>query len=340
MELNKMESMRGINFIKLSRILKLLSKPGGTTIEEISENLEIERRSVYRWINTVGELGFPLYDDKIPLEKKKRWKLEETFLKRFDSMKSLVMNMTLPEIMSLYLLKGEGKIYKGTEIEKTINSAFEKMGVLVPANLLKQFDKIKTLFVSPSKLAKDYSGKEEIIESLTEAMLKQNTCYIKYHSFYDDKIKDFNIDPLHFFENKGGLYVFVNVAKHDGIRSLAVERIQELKITESSFDRPEDFDPEERLNAAFDIIYDDPIEVEIWFSADQAKYVKERIWATGQKIINEKDGSIILKMKTSGWRDIQRWILSYGSKAKVLKPDELRKEIIAEIEATGEIYKK
>ena len=129
--------MRGANLIKLFKLLELLSKPGGTTLKAISENLNIDRRSVYRWIDIVEELGFPLYDDKLPFEKKKRWKLEESYLKKYKSIQSPVMNMTLSEVISLYLLKGEEKIYRGTEIEKTINSAFEKIGTLVPANLLK-----------------------------------------------------------------------------------------------------------------------------------------------------------------------------------------------------------
>ena len=332
--------MRGANLIKLFKILELFSKPGGTTLKEISETLDIDRRSVYRWIDIVEELGFPIYDDKLPLEKKKRWKLEEAYWKKFKAIQSPVMNITFSEVISLYLLKGEEKIYRGTEIEKTINSAFNKIGTLVPANLLKQFSKIKTLFIASSKFAKDYSGKEDMIDSLTDAMLKQKTCYVKYHSFYDDKIKNFKIDPLHFFEHKGGLYVFVNTTRFKEIRKLAVERIEDLKITDSSFRYPEKFNPEERLNAAFDIVYDKPIQVKVWFSADQARYIRERKWAVDQKITNKRDGSIVLELNTSGWDDVKRWVLSYGSEAKVLKPSKLRKEIIAELNACRKIYKK
>jgi len=183
------------------------------------------------------------------------------------------------------------------------------------------------------------SDKEEIIDSLTDAMLKQKTCYVKYHSFYDNKIKNFKIDPLHFFENKGGLYLFVNTTRFKEIRKLAVERIEELKITDASFRYPKEFNPEERLNAAFDIVDDEPMQVKIWFSADQARYIRERKWANEQKITNKRDGSIVLELNTSGWDDVKRWVLSYGSQAKVLKPTKLRKEIITDLEASRKIYK-
>ena len=131
----------------------------------------------------------------------------------------------------------------------------------------------------------------------------------------------------------------MNTTRFKEIRKLAVERIEELKITDASFRYPKEFNPEERLNAAFDIVDDEPMQVKIWFSADQARYIRERKWANEQKITNKRDGSIVLELNTSGWDDVKRWVLSYGSQAKVLKPTKLRKEIISDLEASRKIYK-
>jgi len=315
--------------------IELLSKPEGTTIEEMSAQLGIDRRSVYRLINVVEELGFPLYDDKIPLEKEKRWKLEESYLKKLPNMKIPDVNLTLLEIISLYLLRSEGSLLKGTELEKHTRSAFGKFSLFLPKDAFSKLNKIKALFVSASKFVKDYSGKEEIISQLMDAMLKNETCYLTYHSFYDDKIKNFKVDPLHFFENDGGLYILVNTTTFGDIRTLAVERIQKITKTGSSFEYPEDFDPEELLGSAFDIVYEDPVKVKIWFSADQARYIKERTWSKNHEIMDQDDGSIILSMETSGWWDVKRWVLSYGSGAKVLEPEEFKMDITEELEAAG-----
>lgn len=330
--------MRGRNLIKLLRALELLSKSEGTTIEEMRALLGIDRRSVYRLINVVEELGFPLYDDKIPLEREKRWKLEESYLKKLPNMKIPDVNLTLLEIISLYLLRSEGSVLKGTELEKHMNSAFGKLSLFLPKDAFSKLNKIKALFVPATKFAKDYSGKEEIIGQLMDAMLKNETCYLTYHSFYDDKIKNFKIDPLHFFEKDSGLYLLVNTTTFGDIRTLAVERIQKITKTGSSFEYPEDFDPEELLESAFDIVYEDPIRVRIWFSADQARYIKERKWSKNQEIIDQEDWSIILSMETSGWWDVKRWVLSYGKGAKVLEPEELRKEILSELTAAQGHY--
>ncbi len=109
---------------------------------------------------------------------------------------------------------------------------------------------------------------------------------------------------------------------------LATERIINLTFTHDTYEYPDDFDPEALLGAAFGLVYDDPVTVEIQFNADQARYVEERHWSKDQKIKKLKDGSIILTMTTSGWFDVKKWLLSFGADAKLLKPtdklDEMR----------------
>lgn len=331
--------MRGSILIKFLKTIELLSKPEGTTIKELEEELGVDRKSVYREIAIVEELGFPLYQDEIPFEKRKRWKLDESYLKKLPNMKIPDINLSLPEIIALYLLKSEGRMYKGTEIEIALNTAFGKMEMFVPNGLYDNLKKIKTLFASSSKFAKDYSGKEEIIEDLADAMLKNRVCQVKYHSFYDDRVKEFEMWPQNFFENDGGLYLYIGKEGSEQRRILAVERIQELAALNKTFEYPIDFDPEEALESAFDIVHDDPIDAKIWFSADQAKYIKERKWAKDQKTIDQPDGSVILEMKTSGWWDVKRWVLSFGAEAEILEPTNLRKDIMEEIKGAGVRYR-
>ena len=330
--------MRGRNLIKLLKALDLLSKHEGVTISQLGEQLAIDRRSVYRLLDVIQDLGFPLYDDKIQLERGKRWKLEESYLKKLPNMNIPDVQLTIPEIISLYLLRSEGSLLRGTELEKHTRAAFGKFSMFLPEDALSNLDKIKALFVSASKFVKDYSGKESLIGQLMDAMLKNETCYVEYHSFHDDKIKNFKIDPLHFFENDGGLYILVNTTSFGDIRTLAVERIQKITKTGELFDYPKDFDPEALLDSAFDIVYEDPIRVKIWFSPDQARYIKERKWSKNQEISDQEDGSIILIMETSGWWDIKRWVLSYGCGAKALEPEELREEVLDELESAQELY--
>lgn len=331
-------TVRGQNLIKLLKAIECLSKPEGATIKELMEELGIERRSVYRLIQTMESLGFPLYDEKLFMDREKRWKFEETYLKKLPNVSVPEMKLDLSEIVALHLIRAGSKTYRGTDIERKVDSAFAKLGAFVPEDVVKNLPRIRTLFLMSDNFSKDYSGKEEIIDTLAGAMLRQETHLIKYHSFGKDRITRFRIDPLYFFENRGGLYAFVRATDFGDIRTLAVERIQELEPTGEAFDYPEDFDPEERLSTAFDIVFDDIIDTKIWISKGQARYVKERRLTRNQKITENEDGSIILEMQTSGWWSVKHWVLSLGAEAEVLEPEELRKEVAEEIEGMAQKY--
>jgi len=327
---------------QIARLLKavdLLARPDGATITELGEFLGMNRRSIYRLLDTLESLNFPVYDDRAPAGKIKRWRLQPDYVKRLPNLAMPELKLSFAEMLALYLLKGEATLYEGTRLEAEAQSAFEKIGAFLPGSMFRQIDKIKTLFIAQSKFAKDYSGKEAIIDTLAQAMLAQKTCRVEYFSFQDEKGKRYRIDPLHFFESNGGMYLFVRVPRHDTIRTLAVERIREIEITPDRFDYPADFEPQRLLADAFDIIYDDPVAAKIHVSADQAKYIRERKFFRNQEITENADGSLVLEIRTSGTADLKRWILSMGAEAIVLAPDSLRRQIREEIESLAAGYR-
>ena len=324
--------MYGEQMVRMLRAVDLLSTPAGATKQELAHHLGVDKRTVERLLGLLQELNFPVYDDQDSLSGKKTWRMVDTYVMKLPNITLPNIRLTLPEIISLYLMKGEASLFHGTEIEKLADSAFGKISFFMPEGLSQQLEKIRTLFVPSGKFAKDYSGKEKIIDGLRRGMIEQKRCAVKYHSFLSGKKRDYDLDPLKFFENNGGLYVFAYITGYDEIRTLAVERIERLEVTDIPFDYPEDFDPEKLLSSAFGIIFDKPIQVKIRFSKEVAPYIRERTWAPNQRITeNEADGSLILEMETCGWLDVKKWVLSYGMQAEVLEPKEMREEIVEEL---------
>ncbi len=324
--------MRGQRVMKFIRGIMLLAQPCGTTVDELGRKLEIQKRQVYRLLESVqDDWGFVLDEEKLE-GGGKRFSLAVGQHKRLSEIKVPELNLTIDEVVALHFLKGHSKLFKGTEVGDGIERAFAKLETFVPDGLGEKIERVRSLFVPSVRFAKDYTGKEALIESLSEAILGQHTCVVEYHSFADDKTKKYQIDPLRFFERDGGLYLFVRATRYGDIRVLAVERIVQIEATDATFVYPADFDPEALLDRSFGMFYDDPIEVKIWFSASQARYIEERQWAQEQKITTHKDGSIELRMKTSGWYDVKKWVLSFGAEAHVLEPEPLRNKMRYEVE--------
>jgi len=327
--------MRAKKLAKFLRVIELLGRPTGATIDEMKTELEISRKSVYDQLNFIrDDMRFHVREE-VPVigSGSKRFSLSREDVTRAGNLKVPQINLNLSEIAALYFLKSSNSLYQGTEIQDEIDKAFVKLDQYMPDEFGEKIGSIAGAFVTSPKFAKDYSDKEEILETLITAIAKQRTCLVTYHAYGKDQVKTYRIAPLQLFEHHGGLYLFSQIVKYGEIRMQAIERIQHLKMEDETFVRPEDFNAEKRLNAAFGLIYDDPVEVKIWISADLARYVKERRWAEKQTFTDQNDGSTILEMKTSGWYEVKRWILSLGSNAQLISPEELRKDYEDEIKA-------
>ena len=58
-----------------------------------------------------------------------------------------------------------------------------------------------------------------------------------------------------------------------------------------------------------------------------ANYIANRVWHSTQEIQENKDGSIELFMKTSGWKELVRFVLSWQPDMVVVAPVELEARI-------------
>ena len=68
------------NSVKFLKAISLLATSQGTTIKGLMESLEISRRSVFRLLNALEELGFPLIDDQPIPRGEKRYRLMESYV--------------------------------------------------------------------------------------------------------------------------------------------------------------------------------------------------------------------------------------------------------------------
>jgi predicted DNA-binding transcriptional regulator YafY len=323
--------MWGKNVIQLLDILALLSRPGGATRKELVEKLNVSDRTVSRILKTLSEKGFPVYDEPADAERGKRYLLEHTYVLKLPNITLSDTSLTYPEIIALFMLKGECTIFNGTAVETHIDSAFTKLLRFVPEKTRNDLTRLRRIFISKTVHSKPYTDKGPVIKTLAESILNQTACRITYHAYYKDKTGTEDIGPLHFYEHNGGLYLFALKLKTGTVHSYAVERIRRITSLTKNVDYPESFNPEVTLNSAFDLTHGDPLTVTLRFTPAVARYIKEKSWALGQTLTDHPDGSVTLTMTTSGRRDVKRWVMGFGKEVRVLEPEDLREEILEEL---------
>ena len=117
-------------------------------------------------------------------------------------------------------------------------------------------------------------------------------------------------------------------------------RIKMLHQTKDTFEVPEDFSLDDFMRPSFVVFRGEPTRVRIWFSADVAGYIRERIWHDTQEIHPQVDGSVIFEVEVAGIEEIKFWVLRWSSEALVLEPESLRDEIRVEAESLLKRYEK
>lgn len=129
-------------------------------------------------------------------------------------------------------------------------------------------------------------------------------------------------------ESKGGDIVILSL--HD---------LKEIKTLKKTYSIPVDFSIEKHLESAFGIIPGKEEEVVLQVNKEIADYIKQRLWHPSQQIEEQNNGSIILKMHVAINEELIKWILGYGERIKVLKPEGLKNSIKREAEKTLAQYK-
>ncbi len=318
------------NLARLFRVMDLLSRPGGATKKEIADIAGTQKRQVDRIINAIENMGIPVYDHKPDGEREKIWSIEDGYLRKLPNMRIPDPDFTIPELFVLSFIRGSTSIFHNTEISRYAESSFEKLKGFASSELFDVFERMESAFVNRFRFVKNYSGLEDLMMDILEAIIGRKKAVIRYNSFKSGEIKEYKVKPLHFFEDNGGLYLMVQIDSTEAIYTFALERIKSIEITSEPFAYPSDFNASEFLNRPFGLFMDDCFECKIWFSAHVAKYIRERPWSDKQKITENTDGTIILEMQTCGWFDVKRWVLSFGKDARVIEPEKMRYEIFEE----------
>jgi predicted DNA-binding transcriptional regulator YafY len=185
---------------------------------------------------------------------------------------------------------------------------------------------------------KDYGPHRQTILRLVEAILRRSRCEVEYQSPAAGKAKAYKYDPYRILSVAGGLYCLGKVPPFENLTTLAVDRIRALSLTETKFEVDAGFDADRYRRESFGVIWEKPMKVTVRFSADQAPYVRERVWHPSQSIRELPDGRIDLSFKAGGVFEIARWVLSWGDAAEVVRPTVLRDEVERNLISAGKMY--
>jgi hypothetical protein len=118
---------RNMQVTRLLKLLGLLSnRTNGATVGELTRDMNVTPRTIYRDFEALQEAGFPLYSDLSDEEEgspKARWRFVDGY--RYQ----VPIPFSLSELMSLHFFRGLIKPLAGTAFDDGLTSAMEKVRI-------------------------------------------------------------------------------------------------------------------------------------------------------------------------------------------------------------------
>jgi proteasome accessory factor B len=186
----------------------------------------------------------------------------------------------------------------------------------------------------------DYINDEvnpEIEDRLQAAIRNKTKVRILYHSFGSDEDTIRIIHPYELMINDGALSVVGFCELRNDIRDFRVSRIKAITPLEETFIVPSDYYLKKARSKFIHLSGNVVEQIIIAFEGPTAKYIQEYEADLADEIVETESGINFIR-DTAVTDELVRWVMQFGSGAKVLNPAHLREKIRLELEKNLEQY--
>jgi len=150
--------------------------------------------------------------------------------------------------------------------------------------------------------------------------------------------KQHNVIPYSFACELGKYYI---IAKPDDEQTLVhyrIDRMSSLRILDEEGKRQEQFNINDYMRRTWYMYGGKETKVVVKFAVGCRTVVTQRNMAVG-RIVEENEDYFTYEFTCNGTQGIKLWLMGFGAEAEVLKPMELREEIIVAIAGMAKVYR-
>ncbi|MFN2509615.1 MAG: helix-turn-helix transcriptional regulator [Chthoniobacterales bacterium] len=295
---------------------------------KIADQLEVSSKTIQRDIDFMRDrLGLPIEYD--PLRVGFHYTEEVT---SFPS-----IEVSEGEIAALFVAQKALAQYRGSPFERPLRSAFRKIADSLKERVSFSWSDLEEAisFHSAGASVADL----ELFETVSQAVLRSFELEFEYRKLKSKGYEARRVRPFHIASLENQWYVFAEDLERKQLRTFALPRMRNARLTNTSFRRPANFSISKVLSGSFGVFEGGKKHrIRLQFDPFAARLVSERTWHESQRLRTAKDGFATLELELGGLEEIERWVLSWGSHVRVLAPRQLLERISTEARAISALY--
>jgi predicted DNA-binding transcriptional regulator YafY len=296
-------------------VLELLQSRGRISGPELAQRINVDVRTLRRYIVLLEELGIPITTER---GRHGAYMLVAGFKlppMMFTDAEALALSMGLLAARSLGLHAGES----------ALASAQAKLERVMPESLKRRLRAVETTVSIESSNTLAIHANTAALMLLTHAAHAAERVHLHYRSAQgEESRRDFDTYGLGF---RGGAWYAVGFCHlRHGVRGFRVDRIIEVQPLAVRFTRPKDFDVLEWLNRSIATL-PRAHRIEVLLHTDMAKAREAFSPAIG--LLEPAEGGVLLRVRTDDLAWFARQLARVSFDFEIRTPQRLRKELAA-----------
>ena len=310
---------------RLQAILTQLQTKKIVKAQEIADRFGISLRTVYRDIRALEEGGIP-----IGAEAGIGYFLDDSY--------TLSPIMFTTEEASSILMAGKMMPHLSDKnVDHAFQDALYKIKSVIKAEdkeLLDKLDHSVKVFTGMSSAPK----KDSIyLQDIQQALVQSKVLHLKYFAHYNQEVTLREVEPIGLLFYSLNWHLIAYCRLRGDYRDFRLDRIKELEVSSSTFDRKLDNAFEDYLKREKEQLQ--CFEIELKVSKALAQLLHESKYWYGF-LSEEEDGNCLhMKFLNPDLNGFARWILSMTEKVEIVSPDKLNTLLQEMVQKLYENYK-
>ncbi len=297
---------------RLLTVLELLQSYKQMSGAELARRLEVDARSIRRYIVMLQDMGIPIEAERGPYgayQLMRGYKLPPLM---FTDAEAIAVTLGLMAI----------RAYGFPVDMAAVEGALAKTERVLPDNLHHQVRALKEA-VTLRILPLPPQSQNDYVAALSSATLQGQTVHLSYRAWKGEQTKR-KFDPYGIVLNEGYWYASGYCHLREDLRTFRLDRILALEPTGGSFERPADFDP---LAHVLESIASTPGSYQVEVLLKTTLENAGRFISPDDGILEETPEGVIFRRATDRLQWTAERLIRFDFPVVVLKPDELRQEL-------------
>lgn len=301
----------------LELALWMQTKDDGVSIADIMERYQVSKRTAIRMKDMVKE-QFPQIQEINGAHNLKRWLIPQGTINQY-------VGFSLTEINAL---QNAIKLMKNKQPEdvESLETILHKIKASMSKESLNRIEPDAEALLEAEGYALRAGPKikvnKEFMEKLRNAVIACKVIKIKYQSKTKNEWR--TVHPYGFlYGNKH--YLIAWHTKKKAMCHFDLNNIQAIEVLNEYFNRDPEFSLESFSLQSFGVYQEEPFDVEWLFDKEVAKEAAKYTFHPTQEMISNKDGTLTVKFRAGGAREMDWHLYTWGKHVKVIKPKDFNK---------------